>query len=111
MIRRKSIICKLNEKEKIIIAVWILISVLMPILYLGMRTSEYDKVINTYFEKDEFIPDPIERKPPPIPLKIREQTLIDVFIITVFELVSITGLTIFIISKKDKTDYQKQQIT
>jgi len=99
------------NKKKIIILVWILISVLMPILYLSMRTSEYDKVINTYFEKDELIPDPIEGKPRPIPLVIKGQTLIDVLNITVFELVSITGLTIFIISKKDKTDYQKQQIT
>ena len=98
------------NKKKIIIPVWILISVLMPILYLSMRTSEYDKVIKTY-EKYKSIPDPIEEKPPPIPLKIRGQTLIDVLKITVFELVSITGLTIFIISKKDKTDYQKQQIT
>jgi len=76
-----------------------------------MRTSDYDKVINTYFEKDKFVPDPIKGKPRPIPLIVRGQTLIDVLKITVFELVSITGLTIFIISKKDKTDYQKQQIT
>jgi len=100
------------KKKKIIIAIWILISVLLPIHYLGiMGTSEYDKVIKTYFEKDKFIPDPIEEKPPPIPLIVKRNTLFDVLVITVFELVSITGLTIFIISKKDKTDYQKQQIT
>lgn len=82
----------------------------MPILYLSMRTSEYDKVIKSY-EKYKSIPDPIEEKPYPIPLRVREQTSIDMLKITVFELVSITGLTIFIISKKDKSDYQKQQIT
>ena len=96
------------KKKKIIIPVWILISVLMPILYLSMRTSEYDKVIKTY-EKYKSIPDPIEEKPPPIPLRVRGQTLIDVLIITVFELVSITGSTIFIISKKDKKSVIKNK--
>ena len=87
------------NKKKIIIAIWLLISVLMPILYLGiMRINEYNKNIKTY-EKYKFIPDPIEKQTYGYQLKVKRNTLIDVLVITVFELVSITGLTIIIISK------------
>jgi hypothetical protein len=99
------------KKKQIIIVMWILISVLMPIFYFGIIRNmldriEYDRILKKYGN----VPDPNE-KPYPIPLRVDiEPPYIDVLVFTVLELGSITGLTIFI-SKKDKTDYQKQQIT
>jgi len=95
---------KYNITKKQICVIWVSISILLPLFYLaGKRIIAYNRAIQC--AKRFNVPgashlQPVSFDDQPLEYRSRAERRIDAFVIAVFEIVSATGLVLYVLAEK-----------
>ncbi len=89
----------MNKKQ--IVVLWLSISLLLPLLYFGgKQIIEYRKDLE--FAELGVIPDPTAKQPSEYRVRLQQRHFVEMFGLLVFEMVSATGLLIFVFRSQKK---------